>query len=79
MAYAKKIPFTISGENASTKDIELTVKDNKVVIYETGSSGTAPFAVAGMGSFIILMVGVAAYITKKRKIKEESLNEKNNH
>lgn len=67
MAYAKKIPFTISGENASTKDIELTVKDNKVVVYETGSSGTAPFVVAGVSSFIFLMVGVAAYITKKRK------------
>ena len=68
MTYAQKIPFTISSESASSRDIELTVKDNNIVLYETGSTGIKPFVIAGISSLIILAAGVFAYKSRKNKI-----------
>lgn len=68
MTYAQKIPFTISSESASSRDIELTVKDNNIVLYETGSTGIKPFIIAGISSLIILAAGVFAYKLRKNKI-----------
>lgn len=63
-AYGKKIPFSIKADSEAALNIEITVKDNNVVMYNTGSSGNAPLYCAGALS---LVLAIAAVLLLKRK------------
>lgn len=38
--YGKKIEFTVSGENAQSLSPNLTVKDDKIILFDTGGKGS---------------------------------------
>ena len=64
MPYAKKVPFTVS-EN--TLNPEVTVKDYKTVMYNTGSIGVMPFYYAGAAGIVAIVVGTGIFLFIKKK------------
>lgn len=73
--YAEKIPFTISGDSFESKDVEFTVQDNKVVLYNTGSIGTTVIYLTGGISLVLAAVFVAfLFIRKKKSNKQNHAN-----
>lgn len=72
--YAKEIPFTISAENESTLHPSLTVKDNPVIMFNTGSVGVAPFYIAGVVALIVIAASICALVfIKKKKSKSKDV------
>lgn len=64
MPYAKKVTFTVS-EN--TLNPEVTVKDYKTVMYNTGSIGITPFYLAGAAGIAAIAIGTGVYLFIKKK------------
>ena len=64
MPYAKKVPFTVS-EN--TLNPEVTVKDYKTVMYNTGSIGVMPFYYAGAAGIVAIVIGTGIFLFFKKK------------
>ena len=64
MPYAKKVTFTVS-EN--TLNPEVTVKDYKTVMYNTGSIGITPFYLAGAAGIAANAIGTGVYLFIKKK------------
>ncbi len=65
--YAEKIPFTISGENANSLHVALTVKDNEAILFNTGSFGVKPFYIIGAVGLAAIIAGLGAYLIIKKK------------
>ena len=63
-AYGKQIPFSIKSDSEATLNVEVTVKDNNAVMYNTGSFGNAPLYSAGALS---LVAAIAAFFLLNRK------------
>ncbi|MER2149950.1 MAG: SpaA isopeptide-forming pilin-related protein, partial [Ruminococcus sp.] len=59
MPYGKKVNFTVS-EN--TLNPEVTVKDYKTVMYNTGSIGVMPFYYAGAAGIVAIAVGTGIFL-----------------
>ena len=70
--YGKTIPFTISSESDSTLNIEITVKDNSIVMYNTGSFGNAPLYSAGALSIVSALAAVFLLNKKKYSLKKRT-------
>ena len=66
MAYGKKIPFTISPDSTATLNRTITVKDNNIIIPNTGSREKSNIYLAGIISFIAALA-VFTYYKQKRK------------
>lgn len=64
MPYAKKVTFTVS-EN--TLNPEVTVKDYKTVMYNTGSIGITPFYLAGAAGIAAIAIETGVYLFIKKK------------
>lgn len=64
MPYAKKVTFTVS-EN--TLNPEVTVKDYKTVMYNTGSIGTTPFYLAGAAGIAAIAIGTGVYLFLRKR------------
>ena len=64
MPYGKKVPFTVS-EN--TLNPEVTVKDYKTVMYNTGSIGITPFYCTGALGIAVMLAGTGVYLIIKKK------------
>lgn len=64
MPYAKKVTFTVS---ESTLNPEVTVKDYKTVMYNTGSIGITPFYLAGAAGIAAIAIGTGVYLFIKKK------------
>ncbi|MBQ1616420.1 MAG: hypothetical protein II086_04110, partial [Ruminococcus sp.] len=64
MPYGKKVSFTVS-EN--TLNPEVTVKDYKTVMYNTGSIGVMPFYYAGAAGIVAIAVGTGIFLFFKMK------------
>lgn len=73
MPYAKKVTFTVS-EN--TLNPEVTVKDYKTVMYNTGSIGITPFYLAGAAGIAAIAIGTGVYLFIKKKSTNENRSEK---
>ena len=73
MPYAKKVTFTIS-EN--TLNPEVTVKDYKTVMYNTGSIGITPFYLAGAAGIAAIAIGTGVYLFIKKKSTNKNRSEK---
>lgn len=67
MANGKKIPFTIAPDSTQTLNLTISVKDNNIIIPNTGSRGR--LAIYGSG-FISLIAALAVftYYRKKEKL-----------
>ena len=64
MPYAKKVTFTVS-EN--TLNPEVTVKDYKTVMYNTGSIGITPFYLAGAAGIAAIAIGTGVYLFLRKR------------
>ena len=64
-AYSKQIPFSIKADNETTLNVEITVKDNNVVMFNTGSFGNAPLYFAGAVS-LVAALGAVFLLFRKR-------------
>ena len=73
MPYAKKVTFTVS-EN--TLNPEVTVKDYKTVMYNTGSIGITPFYLAGAAGIAAIAIGTGVYLFIKKKYTNKNRSEK---
>ena len=73
MPYAKKVTFTVS-EN--TLNPEVTVKDYKTVMYNTGSIGITPFYLAGAAGIAAIAIGTGVYLFIKKKSTNKNRSEK---
>ncbi|MBR1484040.1 MAG: hypothetical protein IJ598_13895, partial [Ruminococcus sp.] len=71
-AYGKKIPFSIQADSEAALNVEITVKDNNIVMYNTGSFGTAPLYSAGAVSLVLAMA--AALLLKRKKVNKVTKN-----
>ena len=71
-AYGKKIPFSIQADSEAALNVEITVKDNNIVMYNTGSFGTAPLYCAGAVSLVLAMA--AALLLKRKKVNKVTKN-----
>lgn len=69
MPYGEKLFFTVSDEE---KEVSLTVTDNVVVMYNTGSIGTAPIYIAGAAALTFVGAAIFVYriLKKKKSIKQ---------
>lgn len=67
-AYGKKINFTISGDSAETLFTEITVKDSKIVLYNTGGNGGVIIQIIG---YALLALAIAVFISYTIKVKKE--------
>lgn len=69
MPYGEKLYFTVSDEE---KEVSLTVTDNVVVMYNTGSIGTAPIYIAGAAALTFVGAAIFVYriLKKKKSIKQ---------
>lgn len=65
-AYGKKINFTISAESSSTLSPILTVKNNKIVMFNTGGNGNSKIYIAGLMLAMSFAI-ISAYILKAKK------------
>ena len=65
MANGKKIPFSIKPDSTETLNRTITVKDNNIIIPNTGSNGKALCYAAGLFSFAAALAAFTYY--KKRK------------
>lgn len=65
MTYGRKIPFTIAPDSTETLNRTITVKDNNIIIPNTGSNGRALCYAVGLFSFIAALAAFTYY--KKRK------------
>lgn len=65
--YSEKIPVRISADNTSTLNADITVKDNNIVMYNTGSIGVVPLYCAGAISLVAAIAIVFAYKRKNSK------------
>ncbi len=73
-AYGKKINFTISGDSAETLFAELTVKDNKIVLYNTGGNGGYNIQIIGYALLALTIAVYISYALNKRRCARKSLN-----
>ena len=64
MPYGKKVNFTVS-EN--TLNPEVTVKDYKTVMYNTGSIGVMPFYYAGAAGIVAIAVGTGIFLFIRKR------------
>ncbi len=67
-SYGKKIDFAISGDSAETLFSELTVKDSKIVLYDTGGNGGFNIQIVG---YALLALAIAIFISYTIKVKKE--------
>ena len=51
MPYGNKIEFTISADSDATLNIDVTVSNNSIVMYETGGNGTDTILFTGFSMF----------------------------
>lgn len=65
LTYGRKIPFTIAPDSTETLNRTITVKDNNIIIPNTGSNGRALCYAVGLFSFIAALAAFTYY--KKRK------------
>ena len=65
MTHGRKIPFTIAPDSTETLNRTITVKDNNIIIPNTGSNGRALCYAVGLFSFIAALAAFTYY--KKRK------------
>ena len=65
MANGKKIPFTIAPDSTQTLNLTISVKDNNIIIPNTGSNGRVVICAVGVFSFIAALA-VFAYYRKKK-------------
>ena len=73
MPYGKKVNFAVS-EN--TLNPEVTVKDYKTVMYNTGSIGVMPFYYAGAAGIVAIAVGTGVFLfIKKRNFTKKNRSE----
>lgn len=73
MPYAKKVTFTVS---KNTLNPEVTVKDYKTVMYNTGSIGTTPFYLVGAAGIAAIAIGTGVYLFIKKKSTNKNRSEK---
>ena len=67
MPYGKKINFTVSIDSDEKLSPNLTVKDNKIVTYNTGGSGTAAIYFIGSGFLAAAIAVLVIYTIKYKK------------
>ena len=65
MANGKKIPFSIKPDSTETLNRTITVKDNNIIIPNTGSNGRVLYYAVGIFSFAAALAAYTYY--KKRK------------
>ena len=65
MANGKKIPFSIKPDSTETLNRTITVKDNNIIIPNTGSNGRVLYYAVGLFSFTAALAAFTYY--KKRK------------
>lgn len=65
MTHGRKIPFTIAPDSSETLNRTITVKDNNIIIPNTGSNGKALCYAAGLFSFAAALAAFTYH--KKRK------------
>lgn len=65
--YGKKINFTISAESNSALSPILTVKNNKIVMFNTGGNGNSKIYIAGFIMLAMSFAIISAYIFKTKK------------
>lgn len=68
MPYGKKIEFTISADSETTLNREITVPNNKSVMYNTGSIGTGIFYITGSIITVISLSIILIYLKRKRGV-----------
>ena len=67
MSYGRKIPFTIAPDNTETLNLTINVKDNNIIIPNTGSNGRVLYNAVGLFSFTAALALAAFAYYKKRK------------
>lgn len=72
--YGKKINFIISGDSAETLFAELTVKDDKIVLYNTGGNGGVNIQIVGYALLALTIAVYISYALNKRRCAKKSLN-----
>ena len=66
MSYGRKIPFTIAPDNTETLNLTINVKDNNIIIPNTGSNGRDLYNAVGL---FLFTAALAVFIYhKKNKI-----------
>ena len=66
MSYGRKIPFTIAPDNTETLNLTINVKDNNIIIPNTGSNGRVLYNAVGLFSFTAALAVLIYH--KKNKI-----------
>ena len=66
MSYGKKISFTIAPDGSQTLNRTISVKDNNIVMPNTGSRGRLALCGSGIIS-LIAALAVLTYYRKKEK------------
>ena len=66
MSYGKKIPFTIAPDSSQTLNRTISVKDNNIVMPNTGSRGRLALCGSGIIS-LLAALAVLTYYRKKEK------------
>ena len=65
MVNGKKIPFTIAPDSTQTLNLTISVKDNNIIMPNTGSNGKVIIYAVGVFSFIAALA-VFTYYRKKK-------------
>lgn len=68
-AYGRKVSFKITGENANALAPVLTVKNDKIVMFETGGNGLGLFYFAGYSIMAISIAFALYYAIAQRRRK----------
>ncbi|MGN0453677.1 MAG: SpaH/EbpB family LPXTG-anchored major pilin [Ruminococcus sp.] len=71
--YYKEIPFSVVGDNETTINPVLHVKDNNIILFDAGSFGdTGSFVVASViALFAMILIGAYLFISRKNKGNKE--------
>ena len=75
MANGKKIPFTIAPDSTQTLNLTISVKDNNIIMPNTGSNGRFILYAVGVISFIAALAVFAYYRKKKNTISQNAPDE----
>ena len=72
MSYGKKIPFTIAPDGSQTLNRTISVKDNNIVMPNTGSRGRLALCGSGIISLIAALAVLTYYRKKKNTISQNA-------
>ena len=75
MANGKKIPFTIAPDSTQTLNLTISVKDNNIIMPNTGSNGRVVIYAVGVFSFIAALAVFIYYRKKKNTISQNAPDE----